>query len=737
MMKRTVALTLIVAGAVFGQAARTAPKPAAPKTAPSQLGAVAKAGTPAKSYKDLKYPALNNIQAPTPERYTLANGMTVFLVEDHELPFVNAATTMRIGDRWEPAEKAGLAGIVASVMRTGGTPTRSGDQLDDELDRLAASVEIGSGTGSSSAGISVLKEDAERGFTILADLLQHPAFPEDKIELEKLQLRDGISRRNDDASGIHGRELRNLMYGKNGPYTRQEEYATLDSITRDDLIAWHKRYYQPENVILGVYGDFKTADMKALINRTLGMWPKGGNPKAVAPTVDRSAVKPGFYFIEKEDVNQSNVGMSLLIGQQRDPDYPALAVMTTVLGGGFSSRLFSKIRTDMGLAYSASAGYGAGADYPGVWSASVRTKSETTVKATEAMRAEIARIASTEVTDAELQFAKDTIIKGAAFDNDSTAKIIRRLMSYEYYGMPSNFLEMYRANVEKTTKADVLRVAKQYLGDPNKFVTLVLGNAKSFDKPLASFGRVTDVDITIPEPAGEQHPAVAAEPGGADKGKALLAKAKQAHGGARLESIHDMTATTRNKIKSPQGDVEMQQEISLNLDSGKNLTKVQSPIGEILQGFDGQVVWAKTPQGVQTAPASAAAQSRAAVARQTIVLLRSYDKPGVEVMATGAETIAGKSMEGVRITNTTTKETVTVFVDPATGELGAKRYMGTLTGAPAELTEVYSDYQTIDGVRLPAKSVVMMGGQAAAESSTSSVKLNQGLADTIFAKPAQ
>jgi zinc protease len=495
-MKKLIALTLAASVVIFGQA-RAVP---ARKSAAAPKVVAAKVPPPAKSYKDLKYPTLNSIQVPTPERYVLPNGMTVFLLEDHELPFVNASAVMRIGDRWEPADKAGLAGIAASVMRTGGTATRSGDQLDDELDRLAASVEIGSGTGSSNAGISVLKEDVERGFTILADLLQHPAFPADKIELEKLQIRDGISRRNDDGNGIHGRELRNLMYGKNGPYTRQEEYSTVDSISRDDLVAWHKRYYQPENVILGVTGDFKSADMKALINRTLGTWAKGGNPKPVPPAVDRAAVKPGFYFIEKDDVNQSSVGMSLLVGQQNDPDYPALSVMTTVLGGGFSSRLFSKIRTDMGLAYAASAGYGPGADYPGVWSASVRTKSETTVKAMEAMRAEIAKMASSEVTNAELQFAKDTIIKGAAFDNDSTAKIIRRLMSYEYYGLPANFLETYRSNVEKTTRADVLRVAKQYLGDPARFVTLVLGNSKEFDKPLTTFGKVSSVDIAIPEP---------------------------------------------------------------------------------------------------------------------------------------------------------------------------------------------------------------------------------------------
>ena len=731
-MKKLAALALLVNFTVFGQAPKraAAPKTPAPKAA-------AKAAAVPKSYKDLKFPTLNNIQAPAPERYALPNGITVFLLEDHELPFVNASAIIRVGDRWEPADKAGLAGIAASVMRTGGTPTRNGDQLDDELDRLAASVEIGSGTGSSNAGISVLKEDSERGFTILADVLQHPSFPQDKIDLELLQIRDGISRRNDEAPSIHGRELRNLIYGKNGPYTRQEEYATLDNITRDDLIAWHKRYYQPENVILGVWGDFRSADMKTLINRTLGAWAKGGNPKPVAPTVDRAAVKPGVYFVEKDDVNQTQVGMALLLGQQSDPDYPALSVMTTVLGGGFSSRLFSKVRTQMGLAYAASAGYGAGSDYPGMWQASVRTKSETTAKATEAMQAEVATIAKTEVTDAELQFAKDSIIKGAAFDNDSTGKIIRRLMGYEYYGLPANFLETYRANVEKTTKADVLRVAKQYLGDPSRFVMLVLGNSKSFDKPLTTFGKVSNVDISIPEPAASSKPAAAAvSPDAEGRGKVLLARAKQTHGGAKLDSIHDVTGNTVTKIKTPQGDVELQSVVSANLDNGKSLSKIQSPVGEIVQGFDGQTMWAKTPQGLQNAPASAVTQARSAASRQNIVLLRTFDKPGVSVAATGPETVSGRSLEGVRMTYDATKEATTLFIDPATGQLAAKRYQGVLTGAPAELTEIYSNYQTVDGILLPMTSAVLQNGQTAAESTISGMKLNTGLADSIFLKPA-
>ena len=176
----------------------------------------------------------------------------------------------------------------------------------------------------------------------------------------------------------------------------------------------------------------------------------------------------------------------------------------------------------------------------------------------------------------------------------------------------------------------------------------------------------------------------------------------------------------------------------MNLDTGKSLSKLQSPIGEIIQGFDGQAAWAKTPQGMQTASAAQSAQAKAAAARQMIVLLRSYDKPGFEIAAVGEETINGKALQGVRLTNTATKDVVTLFIDNATGEVGAKRYAGqSPLGGPGEMTEISSGYQTIDGVRVPSKTIMMTGSQVAAEGTVTGIHLNTGVSDAIFTKPAQ
>jgi zinc protease len=344
----------------------------------------------------------------------------------------------------------------------------------------------------------VLKEDADRGLTLLADVLQNPKFPDDKIELAKIAQRDAISRRNDDPASIAFREFDRIVYGKDTAYGHIAEYKTIKTISRDDIVNFHKQFFQPESVILGVWGDFASNDLRAVIERAFGGWQRGGHPKPAVPEVDPAARdRRGIHFINKEDVNQSWVLIGGLGGKRNDPDFYALTVMSYVLGGGFASRLFNQVRSNQGLAYSVFSGWNAEWDHPGTFSATGGTKSETTVQMVNSIRNEIRMLAASGATDEEISRAKDAILKGFAFEFDSTGKVIRRIMAYEYYGYPSDYLQSYVANIGKVTKEDVQRVARQAL-DTDKFITLVLGNQKSFDKALDTLGKVTSIDVSIP-----------------------------------------------------------------------------------------------------------------------------------------------------------------------------------------------------------------------------------------------
>lgn len=457
----------------------------------------ASAGSPADSYKDLKFPPLNNLQIPQPNRLELPNGIILFLIEDHELPMLNVSVLVRGGTRNEPVSKAGVADLCSTVMRTGGTASRPGDKLDEELDRLGAVVEMGMSDDMGTAGVSVLKEDTDKGLAILSDLLQNPAFPEDKIEIAKIGIRDSIARRNDNPSGIVFREFERILYGTNSAYGHQPEFATVNAIKREDLIAFHKQFYQPGNLIVGVWGDFNAAEMRAKIEGTLGTWKKGENPKPTIPAVESSAERAGTYYIGKEDINQTWVVVGHLGGQRNDPDYYALNLMNRILGGSMASRMFTNIRSDMGLAYNIRSSWSAGWDRPGTFIASGSTKAGTTVKMLNAMKHEIRRLTEEEVTDEELSRAKDGVLKGFAFEFDSTGKVVQRMMNYEFYGYPADYLQRFRENIEKVSRTDILNAAKKHL-HPDQSIQLLLGREKDFDQPLSTLGKVTPVDITIP-----------------------------------------------------------------------------------------------------------------------------------------------------------------------------------------------------------------------------------------------
>lgn len=447
-----------------------------------------------KSPKDkFIFPTLNPIKMPKVETVNLKNGLKLFLVEDHEYPTIDMRAMVRVGSVFEPPSKIGLASVTGSVLRTGGTTSMSGDEIDKELETLAATVSTGIGQTSGYIMVSVLKEDIDRALEILADILMNPAFQEDKIRLAKIQQRTGIARRNDDIGGIAFREFDKLIYGKDSPYARHPEYATINAITRDDIVSFYKKYFYPNNTIMAVWGDFENKAMVTKIKKTLGKWQAAKVDVQPPPKVSYE-YKYTVNFINKPDVNQSHILLGHIGGLLKNPDYPALSVMNSILS---FERMFKKIRTDEGLAYSVWGSYGANFQVPGAFSSGAQTKSESTVYAIELMLNELKRIIKEEVSDDELAKAKDQYLNSFVFNFASKAQIVNRLMTYDFFGYPLDFVDKVKKGVEKVTKKDVLRVARKYL-KPDKVQILVVGKKEDFDKPLSTLGEVNEIDIKIP-----------------------------------------------------------------------------------------------------------------------------------------------------------------------------------------------------------------------------------------------
>ncbi len=451
-------------------------------------------------WKKIAIPPLHDFKPVQPKRIELANGLVIFLQEDHELPFINGTVLIRGGSRNEPASKVGLVSLYGQTWRTSGTASANGDVLDDRLEAKAASLETGGGAATTSLNWNSLKGDFDSVFATAMELLLKPDFKNDKLQLAKRQMEAGIARRNDDAGGIANREAAMVVYGANSPYARHAEYATVEAVTLDDLKAWHERTVLPNNMIVAVSGDFDGATMEAALRKAFEPLQRG--PAIETAKADFPGPTPGVYFADKKDVDQSNVYIVGLGTERSNPDYYALNVMNEIFSGGFGSRIVQNVRTKLGLAYSVSGNYGASYDHPGMFIVGAGTKSSSTVAATQAMLDEITRLKTVPPTADELRKAKDQVLNSFIFNYDSRDKTLNEQVTLAFYGYPTDFLEKYKAGIEKVTAADVSRVANKYI-DVSKLATVVVGNESEITPALSKLGKVTTLDIAIPPPPGK------------------------------------------------------------------------------------------------------------------------------------------------------------------------------------------------------------------------------------------
>jgi len=471
----------------------------ASQTASAPRASHSQAKPPATNWKQIPIPNLPPFKPKEPTRIVLPNGMVIFMTENHELPLLSGRAMVRGGSDSEPAGKTGLVELYGATWRTGGTEKLTGDDLDDRLEARAAKVETGASGAATMISFNCLKADFPEVFANFVDLLRNPAFREQKISLAKKGMYSEISRRNDETGDIAHVQTEVLGYGKQSAYARIPEYATVAAVTREDLLQWHKQHSTPSNIIFGVVGDFDSKEMEATLRKAFEQWP--GGEKVQTAQVPIEPAKPGIYLVDKSDVNQSEVRMVALGIERRSPDYFALEVLNEVFGGGFASRLFMNLRTKAGLAYSVGGGVGSGWDHPGLTVVAIGTKTETTVEAIKGLWEQIDLMKKEPPSEAELKRAKDSILNSFIFQLDTPAKVLNQQMTYEFYGYPRDFLQKYRAAVEKVTPADVYRVANQYL-HKEELKVLVIGNATEFQKQLGELGPVSPLDIAIPPPEG-------------------------------------------------------------------------------------------------------------------------------------------------------------------------------------------------------------------------------------------
>ena len=682
-------------------------------------------------WQKVPIPPLPAFKPQQPKRIQLSNGMVIFLQEDHELPLIDASARIRGGSVNEPASKVGLVDIYGDVWRTGGTTSQTGDQLDDFLEIRAAKVETGGGPDSTSISFSCLKGDLDDVFKVFVDVLQHPEFRADKIDIAKKGEEDSISRRNDDVSEIAHREAVKLAYGPNNPYARQPEYATVAAVTRQDLIDWHGKYVHPNNIILGISGDFDSAAMEARLRAAFDSWPKG--PTLPKNEVKYEPAKPGYYLVSKEDVNQSNIRMVTLGTTRDNPDYYAISVFNEAFGGGFSSRLFNDIRTKRGLAYGVGGGIGTNFGHPGILQISIGTKSQSTVESIQATDEDIDALTKNPITDDEIQRAKDAILNAFIFRLDSPDKILAERMTYEYYGYPADWLDKYQSEVKKVTAADVNRVAAKYL-HKNQLAVLVVGNPKEFDKPLSSLGPVKEIDITIPPPPAEKADnADTKSQAGNPEGKALAQKVATAMGGLpKLEAVKTLHA---NVAESGPGGNPSPVDITLAFPDSMHV-EVQTPQGQLtIVATPATGFMSMAGMGTHSMPPPQKQEMMTQIHHDLIYVAQHVNDPAFTFTAAGTEKIGDIDAAIVDIGGAI--PWLRWYVDPKTGYIVREKYKGIGQVGPYEGETDLSDWRAADGLTEPYMHKNKENGQETSVVEYKKIEINPTVDPKLFEKPAE
>ncbi len=663
----------------------------------------------------------------------LPNGLTVLVVEDRRQPLVSFSLLFPAGATAQPAGKEGLAAMVAGLLDKG-TSTRTAQDIARAIDRVGGSLSAAADADFAQVNATALKPSAALALELLADVVVRPTFKEDEVERLRRQVLSGLQVQFADAEFVATAVARRVAYGSH-PYAIGADGTpdTIRALTREDIAAFHKARYVPDGAVLAVAGDVTAAEALALVQTHLGGWSgKAAPPQVAEPRVPAR----GAVLVDRADSVQTQIRVGTVAVPRNHPDYFPLLIANQAFGGSFNSRLNMKLRANEGLTYGARSLVDADR-HAGWWGVSTYTRTEETARAVALIEDLLRDFRETPITEAELKEAKGFLIGSFAIGAETPAQVAAKLLEARAYGLPADYWQKYRDNVRAVTAEQIAAAVRKYV-HPDRMELVAVGKASGFAPSLTSFGtpRVVpfaDLDLTAPD-LRRAGTAVAATPEAATRGKAIVARALAAAGGAeKLAAIKDLTTRGTVKLTTPMGEMSGEA-VAEVVYPDKMRSTITLPMGQMVQAFDGTSGWMKMgPQAMDLPPAMLPEMRRGVVSALGIELLRKAASGEAEVTALDPAEVDGRKVDAVRWKLGDVE--MTAFFDAET-QLLAKLAYRSVTPQGATDVEVFpSDYREVDGVRVPFKVVGRQNGQPYIDSVSSAVTFNAGIDPAGFGKP--
>jgi zinc protease len=434
------------------------------------------------------------VQLPRPTVVKLKNGLTLVLQEDHKLPTVAFTMWIRPGQLADPADLPGLASFTAGMLREG-TATRNSAQIASEVETLGATLDATSRFGASYTVVNAtgLISDGPKILDLMSDVVLRPAFPVDEVTKFKQSEGAALEQRLANPQFLGQQAFRRVVYGDTPMAIASPTKESIEKISADNLKQFHDKHYVPGNSILGITGDFKAAEMQALIEKYWGGWAGAAEAADMFPAASSS--QPTRITL----VDRPGSVQTFIFGGDRgvrrtDPQYYGLAVMNQVVGGGPQSRLFLDLREEHSLTYGAYSRFSADI-YAGDWFAFSPVRTQVTGDAMDRFIYEFKKINNEPTPQSELDDAHRAIIANFALSLEQPAQIINDWLTVQYYGLPVDYWDKYPDRIDAIDAAGVQAAAKKFV-DLDHLQWVCVGDRKQIQDVLAKYGTVNVIDVS-------------------------------------------------------------------------------------------------------------------------------------------------------------------------------------------------------------------------------------------------